>query len=314
MFQKMLTYFGKCVILYLIYLVGICPTVLNLRGELQMKCPECGKDINDNDVFCGNCGAEIIYNTIGAVDGENKEATEDEPKSAQKKKPSKKKTEKDGKRKKLVLAVRITGIIALAAVITAVVLCIVVSVKASAGRKIFDSVPLGRNIDIIEAETGTAFIGGESSLYGALNYISDYDYICESEKNVNVGGVELPEWAVVLKKNDSGDIGEAVLYNFYVIKHNWMGNKTTDNIEKTVIKYGDTLKKAENALGLKAYTIIKESAENTSTYVYRYHYTDSETGNTVVKNFYIVISDVDGQVKDVRDEQVDYLKMILQAE
>ncbi len=279
-----------------------------------MKCPECGKDINDNDVFCGSCGAEIIYNTIGAVDGEQKEDTEDEIKTVEKKKSFKKKAEKGSKRKKLVIAVRITGIIVLAAVIAAVIFCIVVSIKASAGKKIFDSVPLGRNIDIIEAETGTAFIGGKSSMYGALNYISDYDYICESEKNVNVGGVELPEWAVVLKKSSSGDVGEAVLYNFYVIKHNWMGDKKADNIEKNVIKYGDSLKKAENALGLKAYTIIKESTENTSTYVYRYHYTDSDTGNTVVKNFYVVISDVDGKVKDVRDEQVDYLKMILKAE
>ncbi len=281
-----------------------------------MKCPECGKDINDNDVFCGNCGAEIIYNTVG-TDGDNTEKSEsaeaDEIKEA-KRHPVKKK-EKGGKggKKKGVMAVRIVGIAVIIAVIIIVIICVTISIKSAVGRKIFDSVPLGRNIDIIESETGTAFISGKSSAYGALNHIADYDYISESAKSVNVGGIELPEWAVVLRKNSGGDIGEAVLYNFYVIKHNWMGSKTADNIERAVIKYGDSQRKAEKALGLKAYTILKESEENTSTYVYRYHYTDSETGNTIVKNFYVVVSDVDNKVVDVRDEEVDYLKMILQA-
>lgn len=280
-----------------------------------MKCPECGKDINDNDVFCGNCGAEILINSEAADEvvtkaGESA-AAEIFPK---KKRSSKNKGEKGDGKKKFIIAAKIIGIIAVIAIIAIIIVCVVISIQASAGRKIFDAVPLGRNIDIIETETGTAFISGESSAYGALNHIADYDYICESEKNVNVGGVELPEWAVLLKKGGDSTVGEAVLYNFHIIKHNWMGSKAAANIDTSTIEYGSTIKNAERKLGLKPYTIIKESTENTSTYVYRYHYTDGDTGNTVVKNFYVVVSDVDGQVKDVRDEQVDYLKMILQAE
>ncbi len=286
-----------------------------------MKCPECGNEINDNDVFCGSCGAEIIYNTIGAVENENgkivkaDENPDEEGKTSQKKrrsKRSKKDDKKDGK--KSLAAVKAAGVIAAVAVIAIVIVYISLSVRASQGRKIFDVVPLGRDIDIIETETGTAFISGESSKFGALNHIADYDYICESEKSVNVGGIELPEWAVLLRKSGGSTVGEAVLYNFYEIKHNWMGSKAASEIETSVIEYGSALKKAESKLGLKPYTIIKESTENTSLYVYRYHYTDGETGNTIVKNFYISVSDVDGQVKDVYDEQLDYLKLILQAE
>lgn len=280
-----------------------------------MKCPECGNDINDNDVFCGSCGAEILTNSDSAGETSEKDggsaAAEIVPK---KKRSSKSKGEKGNGRKKFITVVRIIGIIAVIAVIAIIIVCVVMSVQASAGRKIFDSLPLGRDIDIIESQTGTAFISGESSAYGALNHIADYDYICESEKNVNVGGVELPEWAVLLKKGGDSTVNEAVLYNFHIIKHNWMGSKAAANIDTSSIEYGSTIKNAERKLGLKPYTIIKESTENTSTYVYRYHYTDGETGNTVVKNFYVVVSDVDGQVKDVRDEQVDYLKMILRVE
>lgn len=266
-----------------------------------MICPDCGKEINDNDIFCGYCGAEIINIDVPIPTDEKKSKRSSKTKSEDKKKTFK-------------IAVRIIGAVILIAVIVIVIVCVSASIKAAEGRKIFDSVPLGRDIDIIESTTGTAFIGGESSAYGALNHIADYDYICESEKSVNVGGIEVPEWAVLLRKDGGGSVGEAVLYNFYAVKHNWMGNKTATNIETSVINFGDSLKSAERALGLKPYTIIKESTSNTSTYVYRYHYVDSESGNTIVKNFYIVVSDVDNQVKDVRDEQLDYLKLILQAE
>ncbi len=280
-----------------------------------MKCPECGNEINDNDVFCGSCGAELLIN---AEAGDEADTKAGEPAAAEivpkKKRSSKNKGEKGDGKKKFIIAARALGIIAVIAIVVIVIVYVVISVKASAGRKIFDAVPLGRNIDIIETETGTAFISGESSAYGALNHIADYDYVCEAEKSVNVGGVELPEWAVLLKKSGDSTVGEAVLYNFRTIKHNWMGSKTAANIDTSVIEYGSSIKNAERKLGLKPYTIVKESTENTSTYAYRYHYTDDATGNTVVKNFYIVVSDVDGQVKDVRDEQIDYLKMILQAE
>lgn len=272
-----------------------------------MNCPECGKEINDNDVFCGWCGAEIINSTENT--GDDEVAGE---KSGRSLKLSKNKS--GDKKKTLKIAVRVIAAVIAVVVITVLIVYIVNTVKASAGRKIFDSVPLGRDIDIIESTTATAFISGESSAYGSLNHIADYDYICESEKSVNVGGIEVPEWAVLLRKSGGDSVGEAVLYNFYVIGHNWMGSKTASNIETSVINFGDSLKSAERTLGLKAYTIIRESESNTSTYVYRYHYVDSESGNTIVKNFYIVVSDVDNQVKDVCDEQLDYLKLILQAE
>lgn len=271
-----------------------------------MICPECGKETNDNDIFCGSCGAEIINIDIPVQTDETASRGKKSRRSSQ--------NQNTDKTKSFKLAVKIIGALIAVAVIIIIIVSAAASIKASEGRKIFDSVPLGRDIDIIESTTGTAFIGGESSSYGALNHIADYDYICESEKSVNVGGIEVPEWAVLLRKDGSGSVNEAVLYNFSVIKHNWMGSKMASEVGTGSVNFGDSLKSAERSIGLKPYTIIKESTSNTSTYVYRYHFVDSESGNTIVKNFYIVVSDVDNQVKDVRDEQLDYLKLILQAE
>lgn len=277
-----------------------------------MKCPECGAEINDNDVFCGSCGAEIIYNNI---DTENAEQKHDE-KSDNKKTGSKNKKDSGKKEKKrsFKTTLKIAGVIAAVIVIAIIIVCVLDSVRSSKGRKIFEQVPLGRDIDIIEADTGAAFISGENSSYGALNHIADYDYICEAEDSVTVSGIKLPEWAVLLRKGSDNSVNEAVLYNFGAIKHNWMGSKTAAKIETAAIEYGVSAKSAERTLGLKPYTIIKESAENMSIYVYRYHYVDDESGNTVVMNFYVAVSDVDNQVKNVYDKQLDYLNLILQTE
>lgn len=277
-----------------------------------MKCPECGSELKENAVFCGNCGAEIICNeTANIVDGKETGKNGDAEKQPVSNKNNKKSS---GKKLKLKTVLKISGVILALILVIIIIVFVSASIKASRGRKIFDSVPLGRDIDIIESNTGVAFISGESSVYGALNHIVDYDYICESEDSVTVSGIKVPEWAVLLRKGDDDTVTEAILYNFSNIKHNWMGEKTASEIKTTVIEYGMSAKSAERTLGLKPYTIVRESTENTTTYVYRYHYIDDESENTVVKNFYIVVDDVDNQVEDVYDEKLDYLAMIFRGE
>lgn len=267
-----------------------------------MKCPECGFELNDNEVYCENCGAEIVAALPSSPDGEKQGNVKNRKKNADNKGAS-----------KLKLGAAIIGTVAAIAVIVTITVCVVNAVKASEGRKIFEKVPLGRDISMIESDTGTTFLSGESSAYGALNHIADYNYICESEKSVTVDGIMLPEWAVLLRDGSAGSVGEAVLYNFTVIKHSWMGTKTASKLELSAVEYGTSIKAAERAIGLKPYTIVKESTENTSTYVYRYHYVDDESGNNCVMNFYVIVSDVDNQVKDVRDEQLDYLNLIFRT-
>ncbi len=278
-----------------------------------MKCPECGIELESNAVFCTACGAEIINEPID-------EATE--KKSEKKTGNSKKKfslfgKKKDGevsadKKKKL----KLVGILVLAViaviVIVIIIINIVASIKANEGRKILDKVPLGRDIEIIEADTEMNF--DDTSAYGAVEHIADFDYICESEESIVVGGITVPKWAVVLEKSHDDSVNAATLLNFNAIEHNWMGEKTALTIDLSVIEFGTSIKRAERNLGLKPYTIIKKSEDNTSVYVYRYHYVDDETENTIVKNLYITVDDAEGKVVDAKDSQVDYMKLILGAE
>ena len=269
-----------------------------------MKCPDCGFDIDDNEVYCPHCGREIVE--VNQSDNES-----------HKKKLKKRISEddKDSKGKKdLSLILKIAAAVVAVILIVIIIVSIAVSVNASKGRKIFDKIPLGRDAAIIGSETGAAFLTGESSAYSVVNYIADYDHICESEKSVTVDGIKLPEWAVLLRESPSGSVEEAVLYNFSILKRSWMGEKLSSKIESSAVEFGSKIRSAERAIGLKPYTIIRESAENTSTYVYRYHYTDEESGNNFVMNFYVIVNDVDGKVIDVREEQLDYLNLILQAE
>lgn len=273
-----------------------------------MKCSECGAEINDNEIYCPKCGAEIIGTELpDAVLMEDLSE-----KGSAKNKKGRGRSDKKPKNR-LIIAVRITGILIIIGLIVFLIVYIAGTIGAKEGRKIFDSVPLGRDIDMIGKETGVIFLSGESSAYGAVNYIADYDYIYESEKSVTVDGIMLPEWAVLLKENSSGVAEEAVLYNFGLLRHSWMGSRTASKIETTAVEFGMSIKSAERAIGLKPYTIIKESKDNISVYVYRYHYTDSESGNNCVMNFCIEVSDVDSQVKNVYDNQLDYLNLILQT-
>ena len=272
-----------------------------------MRCKECGSEVAENDVFCGSCGAEIIP---GAAEERKSDTVREEPDKNKKKNSGKKKKESSG-RKKAAIAARVFAAIVIAVIITFIIVYAVMSAKAAEGRKIFDKMPLGRDVEKISADTGEQFITGKNSLYGALNYIADYDYLCESEKSTAVGGIMVPEWAVLLSEDGSGNIDKATLYNFYILKHNWMGEKSAERIDISSVEFGMKAKEAERRLGLKPYAIVKDSAENTETYTYRYHYTDEDSGNNRVMNFYVVISDVDGQVKNVYDEQLDYLNLIL---
>lgn len=278
-----------------------------------MRCPECGGEINENEVFCPSCGAELfgVPAEPAEVPESDEGADEENPKRKKGRNRNKKSTSKNGKKKKLVVILRIALIVLLAALVVIVIFVAADSVSAAKGRKIFDNVDLGRDVEMIKSKTKANFINGKVSSYGAVNHISDYNYICESENAVNVDGIQLPEWAVLLKSDSDGSVNEATLYNFSVLKHGWMGARTADRIEPSTVDFGMTAKAAERALALKPYTIIKESRENTSVYVYRYHYTDSESGNTCVRNFYVEVSDVDGKVKSAYDSQLDYLNLIL---
>lgn len=274
-----------------------------------MRCPECGGEINENDIICSGCGAEIINASEAAYAEPDEREEQDVPKRRGGK------TGEKNKKRRLIIIVRAAAAVLIIAAIAVLCAVIVSNIRASKGRKIFDSVPLGRDVEYIGTQVGAEFAAAGASEYGAVNYIAGtYNYVCEAEKSVTVDGIPLPEWVVLLSEN-GGAVTEAKLYNFSVLKHGWMGERTAEMIDPSAaVEFGSTVKAAERSLGLKPYAIIKESGNNTSTYVYRYHYTDSQTGSNCVKNIYVIANDVDGKVGGAYDETLDYLGLILGAD
>lgn len=274
-----------------------------------MRCPECGGEINENDIICSGCGAEIINASEAAYAEPDEREEQDVPKRRGGK------TGEKNKKRRLIIIVRAAAAVLIIAAIAVLCAVIVSNIRASKGRKIFDSVPLGRDVEYIGTQVGAEFAAAGASEYGAVNHIAGtYNYVCEAEKSVTVDGIPLPEWVVLLSEN-GGAVTEAKLYNFSVLKRGWMGERTAEMIDPSAaVEFGSTVKAAERSLGLKPYAIIKESGNNTSTYVYRYHYTDSQTGSNCVKNIYVIANDVDGKVGGAYDETLDYLGLILGAD
>lgn len=278
-----------------------------------MRCPECGGEIGENDIICSGCGAEII-NASETVYAEPEEREERDTPQKRGKKAGKNGTEKNKKRR-FAIIVRAAAAVVIIAVIAVICVVIAGNIRMSKGRKLFDSVPLGRDVEYIGTQVGAEFAAAGASGYGAVNHISGYyNYVCEAEKSVTVDGIPLPEWVVLLREKD-GAVTEAKLYNFGVLKHGWMGERTAEMIDpSSAVEFGSSVKAAERSLGLKPYAVIKESGNNTSVYVYRYHCVDSQTGSNCVKNIYVVSNDVDGKVVDAYDETLDYLGLILGAD
>ncbi len=48
---------------WVIYLI----IILLLGGEIIMKCPKCGKEVHDGELFCGNCGYNLAQNNKPSV-------------------------------------------------------------------------------------------------------------------------------------------------------------------------------------------------------------------------------------------------------
>ncbi|MDE6745754.1 MAG: zinc ribbon domain-containing protein, partial [Oscillospiraceae bacterium] len=78
-----------------------------------MICPECGKETNDNDIFCGNCGAEIINIDIPVQT--------DETASRSKKSRRSSKNQNADKMKSFKLAAKIIAAVIVVAVIIIVI-------------------------------------------------------------------------------------------------------------------------------------------------------------------------------------------------
>lgn len=268
-----------------------------------MKCPQCGAEIKEESGFCGSCGydlsADSIMKTLDDEGGGKKKRVKKEKKKKKEKREKREKSAEGGKkvRLKVILAVIVL-------VIAAAAVWVLISMfSSSEGEKVMDNIPIGRDIAYAESKTGRTFTS--ISKYDAMPKLGAFNNICESEKGLKIEGLHLPEWAVAVSVGSDKTINRVTYYDFAQLQKSWKGCHKTSEIPASVIEYGMTEKAVERAMGFKPYTIIKE-IDNTSTYVYRYYYTDELTGDDIVCNYFIVFNDVEGSVKNVYTSELDY--------
>ncbi|MBQ7990641.1 MAG: zinc ribbon domain-containing protein [Oscillospiraceae bacterium] len=285
-----------------------------------MICKNCGTECPDGNLFCDKCGAELETSVLpDNIDSKGRIITG--KKGKEKAAPDdgdKPKREKAHKREKIQLtegqkAARrktLRGIgIAAAVIVVVVVIAVVVNlINANKGYTYATKVPVGRNVDYARSETGLDFV--KRSDNGMINSMTDFDYICISDKKVRISGSEQPEWAIFLTTDSEDMITDVEFYDFTQLKLNWKGNKSDAMLTENDLTYGMSIKNVNKTLGLKPY-YLKRSVSNDSVYCYRYYYTDEEAGYDRAYNYYVDFSETELQVRSVSYCEIEYAKVIL---
>ncbi|MDR0992740.1 MAG: zinc ribbon domain-containing protein [Ruminococcus sp.] len=256
-----------------------------------MVCPKCKSEITEDTDFCGICGAKLIDGVF------------DESESAEPRRHNKRELHKKS-RHNLIKKLKIAGVAAAVLAVAVGIIVVVSSLRTSEGRKIADNVPLGRNIEIVNSDTGVMF--DRYSRNTIMPEIGTFSYIYESEENLSVDGIKLPEWAVMISANTSGNIYKKTYYDFTVLGNSWKGTKKSAAPDTETIEYGSRVSDAQKILGLKPYAVVTTLDDNTQKLIYRTHAED-ENGNVRVYNINLFVNEADGTVKDVSVSESDYV-------
>lgn len=218
------------------------------------------------------------------------------------KKTPDKKVKKNNKKPLLIML----GASAIVILIVLLVFFIVGLIKGNEGKKLADDLrnELGKSISMAEKNTGVVMKLDSQNIL--LKDIVDYDYICESDSEVKVGGIKVPEWAVFVSVDGNDKISSVTYYNFKSLKKNWKGVKT-DAVDTTAIAYNMTKKEADKIISVSPLAVTY-SNDDTATYLYKYYYLD-ENGNEQVYRLSITYS-LEDVIRGYLSEEIDYMKMI----
>ena len=218
---------------------------------------------------------------------------------------TKKSPNKKGNNKKPLLIM--IGASLVVVLIILLVFFIVGLIKANEGKKLAETFrgELGKSVEMAEKNTGVTM--KLSSQYTALKDIVDYDYICESESVVKVGGIKIPEWVVFINVDYNDKISSVTYYNFKSLKKNWKGVKADAPIDTAAVAYNMTKKEADKIISVSPLAITYLN-NDTTTYLYKYYYLD-ENGNEEAYRISVTYS-LEDVVRGFYCEESDYMKFI----
>jgi len=282
-----------------------------------MICKKCGSECPDGNIFCEACGAEleapVLPDNVDDKGRMKKKAKAVKPKAQPEKnrKEHKEKKKRTPEEKAAFVKKLKMGAVCLAVIAVIVIIVLVVRlIGANDGYNAAKKIPVGRNVDYAQSETGLVFT--EKSTNGMINNMADFDYICISEETTKVSGSEQPRWVILLTVGEEDIITAVEYYDFTQLKLNWKGRKMPEMLDQNSLEYGMNIKNVNKTLGIKPY-YIKRTVSNDSTYCYRYFYTDPVEGYDRSFNYYVEFSDVEMAVKNVDYREINYAATILSA-
>ena len=320
------------------YYIKPCFMIFLTKGmNLIMKCMKCGTENPDGGMFCSNCGEELYTGenvsdkdktlADSSKDGKKPKKKSFELKSLNTKKkkkpapkneelpadgeassaePKKKAAKKPFKNPKNII--KLVAALIAAALVAVLAVCIVSWVSGGKGLRIAEKVPIGRNIDYCRKETAEEFPG--TSAYPQLKTVASFNYVCEDSKSVNISGIKMPKWAVLVSTGTGNTISQVEYFDFSQLSDGWKGRKSDILLTKDSISYGMDEKTVKKTVGFDPY-YIKKTADNRSVYCYRYYIIDNETGSERVYNYFVEFNDVNGTVVNAYDTEINYVNYVL---
>ncbi|MBQ7131510.1 MAG: zinc-ribbon domain-containing protein [Oscillospiraceae bacterium] len=243
-----------------------------------MLCPECGEVLKDNAVVCKNCGAHI--------DDEARANSVEE-------KPS-------FKSRLVLLAVLAV------AVIVAIVL-IIALVSANKGQKTAQKLAKGIGEPLDDISEKIDYPLNKQSNYEFLHNLDSAQYVCTSDKEISIEGINAPEWAVFCyTSGEENDLGYVSLYDFTMLDDSFKGACEDSKIDISSVDEGMEYKDFEDIVDIKPY--ITTYTSGATVYQYRYYYEDVDKNETCVMIW--AEFDSDDELVAIKSEETDFSHVI----
>ena len=254
--------------------------------QTTMRCPNCGRKAPVSAASCKGCGYD--YELQGRPSDEDSKRNQMQQK-------------RDRQMKIIFIAVVSVAVIIL-------IIYIFVSIAAAEGRKKADEIAehLGGSIDSLSSVT-TLY---QSSSFTCVNSLTEFNWLCQSDKQISVGGLTVPKWVVFCCNNDQKALTKVIFYNFKILEDNWKGEKIGEKLSADAFYNGMTYDAASELIDLEPYSITYTAANKY--YHYRCHYINLEK-NEVCQEIELKCDNF-GAVNTIDIDEYTYSPIILDGQ
>lgn len=218
-----------------------------------MTCPRCKCEIPNGSKVCEVCGKKLQKKKLFSSFREKKKDSKSVDSAVK----------KDTKLKIILAAVVTVAIIA-------VIVLIIVLIDDNSGLNLSDDLKefVGEPVKTAINETDVYF--ADESAFEAANFITEFDYIVEDDKSVEIDNVKYPKWAIFISADEKDTIKSIRYVDFSVLKNNSKGEKVDSEINLDKFTIGDKFKKVSKVIDCDAFSITYEGGS--VKYEYRYYF------------------------------------------